>query len=291
MIIWAVLSISTDDSGNAVWYYDYDAFGNERAITGQDASLDANPFRYCGEYFDKETGTVYLRARYYDPVVGRMLSEDEVRARRMDVFDPYKNYQDVQLNGGVLQSQGQFIIDDPLSLNLYTYAYNNPIKFKDPSGNIAIVDDAAIILVLATGVVIVVTYEYLSSPEGQKVINDGATAIYNGAIIAGEAVTEAAEAVVDGIISGAQWVGEQAADAWTWTTGLFLAKNIYGDKTVEEVLKTKKGSIKNAPLPPGGPNWSDLLPLSMETIRKLAQKGETGYREIWKLLTDSRFNK
>jgi len=44
-------------------------------------------------------------------------------------------------------------------------------------------------------------------------------------------------------------------------------------------------------LPPGGPDWKDLLPLSMETIRQLAQKGETGYREIWKLLTNGRFNK
>jgi uncharacterized protein RhaS with RHS repeats len=57
-----------DDSGDAVWYYDYDAFGNEKEIAGQDPALDANPFRYCGEYFDRETGTIYLRARYYDPV-------------------------------------------------------------------------------------------------------------------------------------------------------------------------------------------------------------------------------
>lgn len=71
----------------------------------------------------------------------------------------------------------------------------------------------------------------------------------------------------------------------------YLAKNTYGDKTVEEVLTTKKGSIKNAPLPPGGPNWNDLLPLTMEEVRRLAQKGETGYKEIWKLLTDSRFNR
>ena len=95
----------------------------------------------------------------------------------------------------------------------------------------------------------------------------------------------------EGIVEGAQWVGDKVSDAWTWTTGQFLAKNTYGDKTVSEVLKTKKGSIKNAPLPPGGPNWNDLLPLSMEAVRKLAQKGETGYREIWKLLTDSRFNR
>jgi len=95
----------TDDSGDAVWYYDYDAFGNERAITGQDASLDANPFRYCGEYFDKETGTIYLRARYYDPVIGRFTQMDPVQD----------------------------------GLSWYLYCGNNPILFIDPSGTYYIV--------------------------------------------------------------------------------------------------------------------------------------------------------
>ena len=45
-------------SGNFFKEYRYDAFGLE---IEPDAN-DTNPFRYCGEYFDKETGTVYLRA-------------------------------------------------------------------------------------------------------------------------------------------------------------------------------------------------------------------------------------
>ena len=69
----------TSSSGAILWQYDYDAFGNERDISGQDAELDANPWRYCGEYFDKETGSVYLRARYYNPVIARMLTEDPLR--------------------------------------------------------------------------------------------------------------------------------------------------------------------------------------------------------------------
>ena len=32
--------------------------------------------RYCGEYFDNETGTYYLRARYYDPAIGRFTQQD-----------------------------------------------------------------------------------------------------------------------------------------------------------------------------------------------------------------------
>ena len=71
------------------------------------------------------------------------------------------------------------------------------------------------------------------------------------------------------------------------------AKGKYGDQTVKDVLKTKRGSIKNAPLPPGGPNWNDLIRngVTMEAIRRLADMGETGYKEIWKLLNEIRFNK
>ncbi len=61
---------------------------------------DSNVFRYSGEYFDKETGTIYLRARYYDPFTGRFMNEDPVRD----------------------------------GLNYYTYCGNNPIFFFDPSG-------------------------------------------------------------------------------------------------------------------------------------------------------------
>jgi len=93
----------TDTTGVITKNYDYDAFGNE---TNPDAT-DTNPFRYCGEYFDKETGTIYLRARYYDPATSRMLSEDSYTGD----------------------------IRDPLSLNLYTYSANNPVMYIDPSGN------------------------------------------------------------------------------------------------------------------------------------------------------------
>ena len=46
-----------DDTGTVAKEYAYDAFGNEKNI---DAS-DTNPFRYSGEYYDKESGTIYLR--------------------------------------------------------------------------------------------------------------------------------------------------------------------------------------------------------------------------------------
>jgi RHS repeat-associated protein len=86
----------TDDTGFVTKNYRYDAFGVEQ----NPQESDTNWFRYCGEYFDVETGTVYLRARYYDPVIGRFTTEDPIRD----------------------------------GLNWYTYCSGNPIFFVDPTG-------------------------------------------------------------------------------------------------------------------------------------------------------------
>ena len=77
--------------------------------------LDANPWRFCGEYFDREAETLYLRARNYDSKNGRMLGEDSVRSVSQRLPNDQK-------------------LVDPLSLNLYTYCHNNPIMYIDSSG-------------------------------------------------------------------------------------------------------------------------------------------------------------
>ena len=93
----------TDADGEIVKSYTYDAFGVEQNVDDS----DTNAFRYCGEYYDAETGTIYLRARYYDPSTGRFISRDTFPGK----------------------------CEDPLSLNLYTYCGNNPTCFKDPMGH------------------------------------------------------------------------------------------------------------------------------------------------------------
>ena len=93
----------TDKAGAVVKSYTYDAFGVEQNIDDS----DANAFRYCGEYYDAETGTIYLRARYYVPTIRCFISRDTFPGK----------------------------IEDPLSLNLYTYCENNPIHFADPTGH------------------------------------------------------------------------------------------------------------------------------------------------------------
>jgi RHS repeat-associated protein len=80
----------------------FDPFGNalEQAGAGQ------STFGYTGEQTDP-TGLVFLRARYYDPALGRFITPDS-------------------------------LIPDPLSSigwNRYAYVGNNPLKFTDPSGH------------------------------------------------------------------------------------------------------------------------------------------------------------
>lgn len=62
----------SDQNGNITKTYHYDAFGNEV----NPHKKDDNPFRYCGEYYDKETESIYLRARYYRPELGRFTTRD-----------------------------------------------------------------------------------------------------------------------------------------------------------------------------------------------------------------------
>ena len=114
--------------------YDYDAFGVEQSPS----ETDANPYRYCGEYYDKETGTYYLRARYYSPSTGRFTQEDTHwntgnmvygDEREMDSTDPlglnmYTHSPDIN---AVMQSG-----------NLYVYAVNNPLAWFDPSGEVVV---------------------------------------------------------------------------------------------------------------------------------------------------------
>ncbi|MGO0059931.1 RHS repeat-associated core domain-containing protein [Brevibacillus fluminis] len=97
----------TSPAGAVLNSYDYDSWGN---VLTQTEGMN-NPFKYAGEMYDAETRFYYLRARYYDPSVGRFITEDTYKGQ----------------------------VDNPLSLNRYTYVHNNPLKFIDPSGYEAII--------------------------------------------------------------------------------------------------------------------------------------------------------
>jgi RHS repeat-associated protein len=71
----SVTSLS-NAAGALAQTYTFDSFGKQTASSG---SL-TNPFQYTARESDAETGLYYYRARYYDPAVGRFLSEDRLRS-------------------------------------------------------------------------------------------------------------------------------------------------------------------------------------------------------------------
>ncbi|MCY9555085.1 polymorphic toxin-type HINT domain-containing protein [Paenibacillus apiarius] len=94
-----------DAQGNLLNRYTYDIWGNP--LTEEEQV--PNMFRYSGEYWDKTTNLQYLRARWYDPSIGRFITEDSFEGE----------------------------LTNPLSLNPYTYVENNPLIYTDPTGEIA----------------------------------------------------------------------------------------------------------------------------------------------------------
>lgn len=86
----------TGQMRNVVNRYQYDAFGQVSSAEGF-----SNRILYTGQQYDKVSGQYYLRARFYDPSVGRFLQEDVYRGD---------------------------------GLNLYAYCRNNPVVYYDPSG-------------------------------------------------------------------------------------------------------------------------------------------------------------
>ena len=77
--------------------YQYDAFG----VQPEAAEQFHNRIRYTGQQYDELTGQYYLRARFYNPVLGRFMQEDSYWGD---------------------------------GLNLYVYCGNSPVVYSDPSG-------------------------------------------------------------------------------------------------------------------------------------------------------------
>jgi RHS repeat-associated protein len=89
--------VVTKGSGSVVASTDYDSFGN--ATNGSFMTR----YQYTGRERDDLSGLIYYRARWYDPQVGRFISEDPIGFAGGDI-------------------------------NLYGYVWNNPQNLTDPMG-------------------------------------------------------------------------------------------------------------------------------------------------------------
>jgi RHS repeat-associated protein len=95
----------TDGSGVVQDHIDYDGFGN---VVFESNPAFGDRYKYTGREFDGETGLQYNRARYYDPMTGRWISQDPLG----------------------------FAAGDS---NLYRYVQNSPMNATDPSGEVPVV--------------------------------------------------------------------------------------------------------------------------------------------------------
>ena len=64
----------------------------------------------------------------------------------------------------------------------------------------------------------------------------------------------------------------------------------FAGQTVADILKRKKASIKQAPLPSGSPDWDIFIQMSWEQIEEGARTNRPGFKVVRKLLTDKRFD-
>jgi RHS repeat-associated protein len=104
----------TNDQQGIQNFYAYTPYGEVQPL-GPD---DNNPIQYTAREND-QTGLYYYRARYYDPVLKRFISEDPIG-----------------LNGG---------------LNVYSYVNGDPVSFTDPNGELAFAIPVAIGAVIGGG--------------------------------------------------------------------------------------------------------------------------------------------
>jgi RHS repeat-associated protein len=110
----------TDVNGNVTDTYDYDAFGNLTAASGD----TVNYYLFTGEQFDLDLGLYYLRARYHNPDTGRFWNMDSYEGDN----------------------------SDPASLHKYTYCGNNPANAHDPSGHDFTLGESMTVLGLSVNV-------------------------------------------------------------------------------------------------------------------------------------------
>ncbi|HNG58566.1 MAG TPA: RHS repeat-associated core domain-containing protein, partial [Cellvibrionaceae bacterium] len=93
---------ASDKNGNLLWRQEYTPSGAATLPTGQ--KIGFNNFQ------QDASGLVYMGARYYDPHIQRFLSPDPA-------------------------SQVTSVESNPMMVNRYAYANNNPVSYLDPDGN------------------------------------------------------------------------------------------------------------------------------------------------------------
>jgi RHS repeat-associated protein len=194
-------TISLNNSaGTALASYTYDPFGGT-TVTGS----SSNSNQYTGRENDG-TGLYYYRARYYNPKLGRFISEDPLGFK----------------GGGT---------------NFYAYAGNSPTNLSDPSGQIAPCVVGGAIMTIPVNLNIIITtlsgrkIEYYSGLSGAgHVLAANAAAFATGCII-GAGVGTLAPAALPTITASSSTFGAAVASSAGAIVPMAYATYEYGSQT------------------------------------------------------------
>ena len=130
-------SVATNNSAQIAESVEYRAFGSLKSNTGSHREQR----KYTGHEYDNQirTNYTYAKARYLNTEWGRFLSEDAVFLK---IGDRGLSYQtrgsvfDTGLSNVNEREALEAILKNPQALNSYSYVTNNPLKYRDESGEV-----------------------------------------------------------------------------------------------------------------------------------------------------------
>lgn len=197
----------TGHNGGTTQSVKYGAFGQTQSSTG----VSPSRLKYTGRE-DDQTGLYYYRARYYDPQIGRFVSEDSLGYAAGDV-------------------------------NFYAYVGNNPVNANDPSGHAAMQVGGAVVGAVGG----LATQGGIDLARG----NLSSFADYVGAVTGGAAGGAAAVTcgpMCAGATAGA--VSSATTQAINWAQGRATsALNAAGDFLIDTALGAVGGKVAGEVVP------------------------------------------
>ncbi|MCK4796686.1 MAG: RHS repeat-associated core domain-containing protein [Spirochaetes bacterium] len=116
-------NIISDRDGNEYEHLLFCPYGETWAEEGEEQVLGKITYKFTSKELDEETNLYYFGARYFDAQVSRWMSCDPAFGEYLP--SPRGNNSNLPGLGGVF---------NPVNLNVYCYAGNNPIKYVDPDG-------------------------------------------------------------------------------------------------------------------------------------------------------------
>ncbi|MFA6081904.1 MAG: RHS repeat-associated core domain-containing protein [Patescibacteria group bacterium] len=217
----------TDASGNRLVSYSYDAWGNvtvstmggptpdSRAVPQPPApqnNLDKlNPRLYAGYWYDSTIKLYYMKARMYDPSLGRFTSQDPVVAD-----------------------------NTALGSNPYIYCNNSPLTHTDPSGKIIFLAP----LIIYSPLILASLFYIANSPVMQCLIANDVSTVFDPNTTKTDKIIAGVGLVGDLTPVGGGSTTKTAANIAKTSTAVNTAKNVIKTESHHIIPKYLGGAAK-----------------------------------------------